>query len=404
LLDHNSFEGIIPQSLKNLKGLTLLNLTLNRLSGGIPDYLGSIGGLQQLYLAHNNLSGLIPTVLQNLTSLSKLDLSFNNLQGEVPKGGVFSNGTYLSIDGNGELCGGTPQLHLAPCSTTTAEKNKKQLSKSFVIILASISGLVFIVFVVAIYQLIRKKLTQIQGSQLVPMAMHEQYERLSYHVLSNGTNGFSGANLLGQGSYGAVYKCTLPDQDIATAVKVFNIQQSGSIRSFVAECEALQRVRHRCLIKVVTCCSSIYPQGHEFKALVFEFMPNGSLKDWLHPESGIHTLSNTLSLAQRLDITISIMDALDYLHNQCQPPIVHCDLKPSNVLLAEDMSARVGDFGISKILTDSTGTSELNSVSFTGLRGSIGYVPPGNRTSYSHCCYNILYWHVYCAGETMSEI
>jgi Leucine-rich repeat (LRR) protein len=81
LLDHNSFEGtIIPQSLKNLKFLALLNLTMNKPSGSIP------GNLQQLYLVHNNLSCLIPAVLQNLTLLSKLDLSFNDLQGEVHKG------------------------------------------------------------------------------------------------------------------------------------------------------------------------------------------------------------------------------------------------------------------------------------------------------------------------------
>lgn len=177
-------------------------------------------------------------------------------------------------------------------------------------------------------------------------------------------------------SYGAVYKCTLHEKGITAAVKVFNIRQSGSTRSFVAECEALQRVRHRSLIKIITCCSSIDPQGQEFKALVFEFMPNGNLKDWLHPASKIQSLSNTLSLAQRLDIAVDIMDALDYLHNQCQPLIIHCDLKPSNILLAEDMSARVGDFGISKILPDETSKTQLNSISFTGLRGSIGYLAP----------------------------
>jgi serine/threonine protein kinase len=75
------------------------------------------------------------------------------------------------------------------------------------------------------------------------------------------------------------------------------------------------------------------------------------------------------------------MDALEYLHNQCQPPVIHCDLKPSNILLAEDMSARVGDFGISKILSDGSSKTLLNSISFTGLRGSIGYVAPGNRSS-----------------------
>jgi len=104
------------------------------------------------------------------------------------------------------------------------------------------------------------------------------------------------------------------------------------------------------------CCSSINAQGLEFKALVYEFMPKGSLKDWLHPESEEEerNLGNTLSLAQRLGIAVDIMDALDYLHNQCQPPIIHCDLKPSNILLTDDMSARVGDFGISKILPEIT--------------------------------------------------
>ena len=127
------------------------------------------------------------------------------------------------------------------------------------------------------------------------------------------------------------------------AVKVFDLEQSGSTKSFVAECEALRRVRHCCLMMVITCCSSINEQGQDFKALVFEFMPNGSLNRWLHIESGMPTLNNTLSLAQRLVISVDIMDALDYLHTHCRPPLIHCDLKPSNILLAEDMSAQVGD-------------------------------------------------------------
>ncbi|WVZ72281.1 hypothetical protein U9M48_020766 [Paspalum notatum var. saurae] len=376
LLDHNLFEGTIPQSLKSLKGLALLNLTMNRLSGSIPDALASIDSLQQLYLAQNNFSGIIPTVLQNLTMLSKLDLSFNDLQGEVPKEGVFANATALSINGNDKLCGGASQLHLPPCSIPAVEKNKRHLSRSLVVTLTSICALVFLGIVAALIHLIQKRFRQRKASQFISIEIDEPYERVSYHALSSGTGGFSEANLLGQGSYGAVYKCTLHGQGTTTAVKVFNIRQSGSTRSFVAECEALRKVRHRCLIKIITCCSSIDPHGQEFKALVFEFMPNGSLNDWLHPGSKTHTLSNTLSLSQRLDIAVDIMDALDYLHNQCQPPVIHCDLKPSNILLAEDMSARVGDFGISKILPDDTCKTLLNSISFTGLRGSIGYVPP----------------------------
>jgi len=236
-----------------------------------------------------------------------------------------------------------------------------------------------IVFISVLIQLIHKKLRQRQESQLTTTVDDEQFARVSYHELSNGTNGFSEANLLGQGSYGTVYKCMLPAHGIVAAVKVFNLQQSGSNRSFVTECNALRRARHRCLISIITCCSSINAQGLEFKALVYEFMPKGSLKDWLHPESEEEerNLGNTLSLAQRLGIAVDIMDALDYLHNQCQPPIIHCDLKPSNILLTDDMSARVGDFGISKILPDDTSNTMSNSVSFTGIRGSIGYLPPG---------------------------
>ncbi|OEL33279.1 putative LRR receptor-like serine/threonine-protein kinase [Dichanthelium oligosanthes] len=374
-LDQNSFEGSVPQSFENLKGLAVLNLTMNKISGSILDALCTIGGLQELYLAHNNFSGLIPTCLQNLASLSKLDLSFNNLQGEVPKRGVFANGMNLSIDGNDELCGGTPQFHLAPCSTFAAEKKKKHLSNPLMITLISISALVFSVSVVVPIQLIHKKLRKRRESQLISTT-EERYERVSYYALSNGTNGFSEANLLGQGSYGMVYKCTLHEQGATVAVKVFSTQQSRTSRSFVAECEALRRVRHRCLIKIITCCSSINHQGQEFKALVFEFMPNGSLNGWLHPESGTLAQSNTLSLEQRIHIAVDIIDALDYLHNHCQPSIIHCDLKPSNILLTEDMSARVGDFGISRILPESASNTLQNSNSTTGIRGTVGYIAP----------------------------
>ncbi|KAL6847924.1 hypothetical protein ACP4OV_022052 [Aristida adscensionis] len=374
-LDNNSFQGGIPLSLTNLKGLKTLNLSMNKLSGNIPDGIGSIRNLQQLDLAHNNLSGPIPTVLQHLTSLIELDVSFNNLQGEVPKDGIFRNLTGLSITGNNELCGGINQLHLAPCQTNYTTTNMKGWSKPLTIALAATGAILFLAFIFAL-QFICKKLRRKQKSLCQPPVDEEQYGRVSYHEIATGTNGFSEANLLGTGSFGAVYKCTLEDEGTITAVKVFNLKQSGSTRSFLSECEALRRVRHRCLVKIITCCSSINHEGQEFKALVFEFMPNGSLNVWLHPEFGMPNPSKTLSLAQRLNIAVDIMDALDYLHNHCQPPIVHCDLKPSNILLADDMSARVGDFGISRILPHNASKSPQNSSSTIGIRGSIGYVAP----------------------------
>jgi hypothetical protein len=283
--------------------------------------------------------------------------------------------TKFSITGNNELCGGLPQLHLHPCQTSSIKKNRKWHLKHYIILaLATTGALVFLAF---IFQFIKKK-SRGNHSPILSPVIEEQYERISYHVLVNGTNGFSEANLLGKGSFGAVYKCTFADDETIAAVKVFNLQQPGSTRTFVTECEAMRRVRHRCLVKIITCCSSINHQGQEFKALIFEFMSNGSLNDWLHPKSDMLTPRNTLSLEQRLNIATDIMDALDYLHYHFQPPIAHCDLKPSNILLAEDMSARVGDFGISQILPESANKILQNSNSTTGIRGSIGYVAPGN--------------------------
>ncbi|TKW13490.1 hypothetical protein SEVIR_5G104051v4 [Setaria viridis] len=175
---------------------------------------------------------------------------------------------------------------------------------------------------IVLIQLKSKKLRQRKQSPFLPPMIEGQYDRISYHSLAIGTNGFAEANLLGKGSFGSVYKCTFQDEETIVAVKVFNLEQSGSTRSFVAECEALRRVRHHCLIKIITCCSSINHQGQEFKALVLEYMRNGSLNDWLHKRSDMPAPGNTLSLEQRLDITVDIVDALDYLHNRCQPPII----------------------------------------------------------------------------------
>ncbi|RCV24704.1 hypothetical protein SETIT_5G106900v2 [Setaria italica] len=374
-LDNNSFEGSIPPSVRNLKGLTTLDLSMNKLSGIIPDAIGSISNLQVLFLADNNLSGPIPTLLQNVTSLIALNLSFNNLQGEVPKEGIFRYVANFSITGNSELCGGIPQLNLAPCSTISVKNNRKGRLQSLKIAMPIIGALLLLGIIIVLFHLTNKTRRRQKRPFLSPIT-EKQNERVSYQALANGTDGFSEANLLGKGSFGAVYKCTFQDEGTIVAVKVFNLEQSGSTRSFVAECEALSRARHRCLIKIITCCSSINHQGQEFKALVFEFMPNGSLNAWLNPNSDMPNLTNTLSLEQRLDIAVDVMDALDYLHNHCQTPIVHCDLKPSNILLAEDMSARVGDFGISRILPESASRTLQNSNSTIGIRGSIGYVAP----------------------------
>ncbi|GJS95339.1 kinase-like domain-containing protein [Tanacetum coccineum] len=106
---------------------------------------------------------------------------------------------------------------------------------------------------------------------------------------------------------------------------------------FLENVKPWRNIRHRNLLKIITSCSSVDFQGNDFKALVYEYMPNGSVHHWLH--SSADTLK--LNLLQRVNILNDVPTALDYLHNRCQTTIVHGDLKPSNILLVDDMVSMV---------------------------------------------------------------
>jgi serine/threonine protein kinase len=117
-------------------------------------------------------------------------------------------------------------------------------------------------------------------------------------------------------------------------------------------------------------------------------MVNGSLEEWLHPvpiPEEAHEARN-LNLIQRLSISIDVASALDYLHHGCQMPVVHCDLKPSNVLLDSDMNARVGDFGLARFSPEASHQLASDQTSSVGLKGTVGYAPPGNITIIFFCC------------------
>ena len=170
---------------------------------------------------------------------------------------------------------GIPQLHLPKCSSFHARKNSKGMPKFLLITIPTIGNPILLFLVWAGFHYRKSKTAP--KKDLPPQFAEVGFPIVPYNDILKGTDGFSEANVLGNGRYGTVYKGTLENQAIVVAVKVFNVQQSGSYKSFQVECEALRRVRHRCLLKIITCCSSINHQGQDFRALVFEFMANGSL-------------------------------------------------------------------------------------------------------------------------------
>ncbi|EYU40960.1 hypothetical protein MIMGU_mgv1a018813mg [Erythranthe guttata] len=385
-LSNNAFTGPIPDEVGSLQNLAFLDFSNNRLSGVIPNSLGmcisleqlhlegnlfegqisqglsSLMGLRNLDLSRNNLSGTIPSFLGTLR-LQQLNLSFNRLQGEVPTTGVFKNKSEIFLQGNGKLCGGVPELNFPSCTS------KKNLSTPLKIAIP-IAGVALLA-------------TSLSSP---PSSIGGKFPRLSYSDLLKSTSGFSENNLVGRGRFGSVFKGILDDGLIVVAVKVLNLDIKGASKSFTAECNALRGIRHRNLVKMLSVCESIDFQGNDFKALVYEFKANGSLDKWLdyngdHKAQESDARLRNLDVIERLKIAIDVAHALEYLHCGTDSTIVHGDLKPSNILLDEDMTACVGDFGLAKII--SSILPQNQSSSSIGIKGTFGYVPPEYGTSNS---------------------
>ncbi|MBA0635464.1 hypothetical protein Godav_029759, partial [Gossypium davidsonii] len=336
-VSQNRLSGLLPENLGSCVSLEKLFLEGNFFEGPIPSSLSSLRGLEALDLSDNNLSGGIPKFLVLFGALKYLNLSFNNFEGVVPSEGVFKNASTTFVEGNSKLCGGIPELHLSRCNSKTSENTSLKLKITIIVVILGVT-LVFSIFLIIWF---RKKTEQ------KPTTTHVENSllQLPYQSILRATNGFSPQNLVGSGSFGSVYKGILEANGAVIAVKVFNLLNHRASRSFLVECEALKNIRHRNLVKVLTAISGIDYKGNDFKALVYEFMKNGSLEDWLHPSVGMNkpeTMRN-LNFFQRLNVAIDVAHALEYLHHRCETPIIHCDLKPSNVLLDGEMVGHISD-------------------------------------------------------------
>ncbi|CAD6257905.1 unnamed protein product [Miscanthus lutarioriparius] len=375
-LSRNNLSGEIPRTLGNCESLIDMKLGHNSFNGSIPTSLGNISSLQVLNLSHNNLTGSIPVSLGSLQLLQLLDLSFNHLEGEVPTNGIFSNVTAVQIDGNSGLCGGEPKMHLLACpiKPLDSRKHKHSIVQKLVIILASMMSLAIVLSVVLLWRGKQKR------KSLSLPSINNQFPKVSYNDLARATDGFSTSKLIGKGRYSSVYQGELFPDRIVVAVKVFSLDTRGAQKSFIAECNALRNVRHRNLVPILTACSSIDSRGNDFKALVYKFMQRGDLHALLYLTRGDANTStpSCITLAQRLNTVTDVADALEYLHHNNQGTIVHCDLKPSNILLDDNMTAHIGDFGLArfKVGSGTPYSGDSISTSSVAIKGTIGYVAP----------------------------
>ncbi|CDP07950.1 unnamed protein product [Coffea canephora] len=356
-LSSNSLSGDIPSQIQNLSVIIELDLSWNQLSG---DILSSFSAAQSLVflleyldMSHNDFSGTIPESLVKLGGLNYFNVSFNRLEEEIPTGGPFANFTAQSFSQNFALCG-LARLDLPPFKTKSPSHSGSRNILKYIL-----PPIVFAILMVAVvtFLLVRKRRSTEISSE-ISLFQQWYWRRVSYEEILEATDSFSSSNLLGTGSFGSVFKGTLLDGS-KVAVKVFHLQFMDLTKSFDAECEVLASIRHRNLIKILSCCVN-----RDFRALVLEYMPNGSLEKWLHSENYF------LDVVQRFKIIVDVAFALEYLHHDHAPDVVHCDLKPSNILLDEDMVAHVCDFSVSKIFGNGETMIQTNTLA------TIGYMAP----------------------------
>ncbi|KAI3464360.1 hypothetical protein Pfo_021023 [Paulownia fortunei] len=370
-LSNNRLSGFIPSTLSSCVRLQRLHLEANSFEGEIPEGLSALRGLQDMDLSSNHLSGPIPSFLAELNLLN-LNLSFNRLQGEIPSVGVFQNESAFSVDGNNGICGGIGMLNLPPCPSSNPKKRK--IPKVLIIIVPTVvMGVIFLIIMLFLYVFVPRRKTSGISRTSMP-SFKGQFMRLSYADLLKATGGFLEANLIGAGRFGSVYKGILDDGKTMVAVKVLNLHTKGASKSFMAECNALRGIRHRNLVKILSICPSTDFQGQDFKALIYEFKSNGSLEQWLHQNAEERIRS--LTMIERLNIAIDIASALEYLHFGTDSTIIHGDVKPSNILLDDDMTAHVGDFGLAIVISNLSKDCPAHESNSIAIKGTIGYIAP----------------------------
>ncbi|KAJ4840041.1 hypothetical protein Tsubulata_026940 [Turnera subulata] len=185
----------------------------------------------------------------------------------------------------------------------------------------------------------------------------------SFEELKKYTNNFSEANDVGSGGYGKVYRGTLPTGELIAIKRAQQGSMQGGLE-FKTEIELLSRVHHKNVVSLLGFC---FDRGEQM--LIYEFVPNGSLKDSLSGKSGIR-----LDWKRRLKVALGAARGLAYLHELANPPIIHRDIKSTNILLDERLNAKVADFGLSKPMEDSE-RGHVTHVT-TQVKGTMGYLDP----------------------------
>ncbi|XP_050208235.1 receptor-like protein kinase 7 [Mercurialis annua] len=397
-LNDNQFSGKIPETIEQLEHLSSLYLQKNRLSGSIPKSLGSCDSLTDLNIAHNSLSGEIPSSLGSLPTLNSLNLSDNQLSGQIPKSLSSLRLSLLDLTNN-RLSGHIPQSlsieayngsfagNNGLCSQTVSTFHRcspeSGMSKDVRTLISCFVVGAAILLVSLMYFLYLKKKEKDHDRSL----KQESWDVKSFHVLTFGEeeilDSIKEENLIGKGGSGNVYKVLLENGKELAVKHIWNSDSGGRKKSwsatpmiakrgekskeFDAEVQTLSSIRHMNVVKLYCSITS-----EDSSLLVYEYMRNGSLWDRLHTSNKME-----LDWDTRYEIAVGAGKGLEYLHHGCDRPVIHRDVKSSNILLDEFLKPRIADFGLAKIVQ-----ANVSKESTHVIAGTHGYIAPEYAYTY----------------------
>lgn len=353
LLDQNQLQGSLPSEIISWGSLVTLNLGQNQLSGQIPENIGFLPRLLELDLSGNEFSGQIPSQIGQIRFTS-LNLSSNELTGEIPIG--LQNAVYSdSFLNNSGLCTTSPVIILNTCSSSETVTRNSHKNRVLVLSIMSVVLALALLSTFLVFRYHRKSNRQSHSTwKLTP------FQRLNF-TEAEIISGLSETNVIGSGGSGKVYR-------VSNNVAVKRIWNDRKLdkkleKEFWAEVHILGTIKHLNIVKLMCCISS-----ENSKLLVYEYLENSSLDRWLHKKKAPSTF---LDWPKRLRIAVGAAQGLCYMHHHCSPPIVHRDVKSSNILLDSEFNAKIADFGLAKILK---GQEEHETMS--AVAGSFGYIAP----------------------------